>query len=65
ENHTTPSFKRFMDKSHGLMNKSKPLIRIEEDTDTTEKLILIKISIGNNVVESIINFALRHQANII
>ncbi|KAL5077563.1 hypothetical protein RYX36_016547 [Vicia faba] len=53
-----------MDKPRNSMNKPKTPIRIEEDTDTTEKPILIKISVGNDVVESIINVALVHQANI-
>ncbi|XP_058784327.1 AT-hook motif nuclear-localized protein 17-like [Vicia villosa] len=53
-----------MDKRQGSMNKPKPSIKIEEDTNTTMKQILIKIPAGNDVVESIVNVTLHHRANI-
>lgn len=64
ENHTTHPSKRFRGRTQGSNNKCKSPIKIDEDPGNIMKLIFIKIPVGHDVVDSLINVALHHQANI-
>lgn len=60
----TPSFKRCKGRPRGSKNKPKSYIEIEQEPDNMMKWVVIKIPTGDDVVQSLINVALHHQANV-
>ncbi|XP_058784335.1 AT-hook motif nuclear-localized protein 29-like [Vicia villosa] len=64
ENHAIPPSKRTVGRNQGSNKKCKYAIKNEEDPDTIMKMIHIKIPAGRDVVDSLINVAIRHQSNI-
>ncbi|XP_004491301.1 AT-hook motif nuclear-localized protein 28-like [Cicer arietinum] len=62
---SSSSVKRPRGRPRGSKNKPKPPVVINIDpSETSMKPILIEIPAGNDVVESLINMAWRHQADI-
>lgn len=61
---TTSSSKKNKGRPLGSKNRPKPPIVIKENTDTLMEPILIEISAGKDVVETLINFAHCRQSSI-
>ncbi|XP_058784345.1 AT-hook motif nuclear-localized protein 28-like [Vicia villosa] len=57
-------FKRCKGRPRGSKNKPKSYIEIEEEPDNIMKWVVIKIPTGDDIVQSLINVALHHRANI-
>lgn len=62
--HAIPPSKTTIGRHQGFNKKRKHPIKMEEDPDTIMKVILIKIPAGHDVIDSLINVSIQHQANI-